>query len=325
MVNTENELIKRDILHITKKDEGYPMHLKELSGSPAELYYIGSLPDDNIPSVAIIGARNCSGYGRQMAREFAREIAAAGIQVISGMARGIDGMAQQAAVSVGGKSYAVLGCGVDICYPKENKELYVKLMDSGGIISEYPPGIPARAEHFPLRNRIISGLADALLVIEARERSGTLITANMALEQGREIYALPGRVTDSLSYGCNRLIYDGAYPAVRPYEFIDEFLSRYESKKGKITGVEDIDEKSRNSDKIAVFEAAKGNVYKFLSAGERKVLGVLDYTPKSVSEIFYELSETEDIKIQELLQLLTKMTVKHLIDCVDGCNYSIKS
>ena len=175
MVNTENELIKRDILHITKEDEGYPMHLKELSGSPAELYYIGSLPDDNMPSVAIIGARNCSGYGRQMAREFAREIAAAGIQVISGMARGIDGMAQQAAVSVGGKSYAVLGCGVDICYPKENKELYVKLMDSGGIISEYPPGIPARAEHFPLRNRIISGLADALLVIEARERSGYFV------------------------------------------------------------------------------------------------------------------------------------------------------
>lgn len=325
MINTENELIKRDILHVKKKDKGYPMRLSEISGSPNELYYIGELPDDRIPSVAIIGARNCSGYGRQMAREFAREIAAAGIQVISGMARGIDGIAQQAALAVGGKSYAVLGCGVDICYPKENNDLYVKLMGSGGIISEYPPTVPARADHFPLRNRIISGLADALLVIEARERSGTLITANMALEQGRDIYALPGRVTDSLSYGCNRLIYDGAFPAVRPYEFIEEFLKRYESKKTEASGIGPDKEKGRNKNMITAFDTAKDNVCRFLTVGERKVLTVLDHNPKSVSEIFYELSDTEDMEIKELLQLLTKMTLKHLVDCVDGCNYCIKS
>jgi DNA processing protein len=140
------------------------------------------------------------------------------------MARGIDGIAQKAALDAGGKSYAVLGCGVDICYPEENRDLYERLQQQGGILSEYPPGMQPIAKLFPPRNRIISGLSDLVLVIEARKRSGTLITVDMALEQGREVYALPGRVSDALSDGCNRLIRQGAGPATCPEDILEFFF-----------------------------------------------------------------------------------------------------
>ena len=176
------------------------------------------------PAAAIIGARLASGYGREQARRFARRLASRGITIISGMARGIDGIAQKAALDAGGRSYAVLGCGVDICYPEENRELYDRLLQEGGIISEYPPGTYPEARLFPQRNRIISGLSDLVLVIEARKRSGTLITVDMALEQGREVYALPGRVSDSLSDGCNRLIRQGAGAATCPEDILEFFF-----------------------------------------------------------------------------------------------------
>ena len=176
------------------------------------------------PAAAIIGARLASGYGREQARRFARRLASRGITIISGMARGIDGIAQKAALDAGGRSYAVLGCGVDICYPEENRELYDRLLQEGGIISEYPPGTYPEARLFPQRNRIISGLSDLVLVIEARKKSGTLITVDMALEQGREVYALPGRVSDSLSDGCNRLIRQGAGAATCPEDILEFFF-----------------------------------------------------------------------------------------------------
>lgn len=176
------------------------------------------------PAAAIIGARLASGYGREQARRFSYRLASRGITIISGMARGIDGIAQMAALDAGGKSYAVLGCGVDICYPEENRKLYDRLLQQGGIISEYPPGTFPEARLFPQRNRIISGLADLVLVIEARKKSGTLITVDMALEQGREVFALPGRVSDSLSDGCNRLIRQGAGAATCPEDILEYFF-----------------------------------------------------------------------------------------------------
>ncbi len=176
------------------------------------------------PAAAVIGARLASGYGREQARRFSYRMASRGITIISGMARGIDGIAQTAALDAGGRSYAVLGCGVDICYPEENRSLYDRLLQQGGILSEYPPGTPPEARLFPLRNRIISGLADAVLVIEARKKSGTLITVDMALEQGRDVFALPGRVSDSLSDGCNRLIRQGAAPATCPEDLLEYFF-----------------------------------------------------------------------------------------------------
>lgn len=200
----------------------YPSKLSAVPDAPGALYYAGRLPRDDEKTIAVIGARNCSEYGRIMAGQFGEILADAGIQVVSGMARGVDGIAQQAALNAGGYSLGVLGCGVDICYPRENRKLYEELIAGGGICSEYPPGIEPRAVLFPPRNRIISGLCDGVLVIEAKERSGTLITVDMALEQGREVYAVPGRTTDPLSRGCNRLIRQGAGIVMSPQELLQE-------------------------------------------------------------------------------------------------------
>ena len=205
-----HELQKNNIRFIPFGSQEFPKKLLEIPDAPYALYVKGKLPDSQVPSVAIIGARLCSEYGRYMARVFGQELGAMGFQVISGMAMGIDGIAEKAAFQSGGTSFSVLGCGVDICYPTENTDLYEMCAQRGGLISEYPPGTVPRAPLFPPRNRIISGLADAVLVIEARAKSGTLITVDMALEQGREVYVLPGRVTDRLSDGCNSLLKQGA-------------------------------------------------------------------------------------------------------------------
>ncbi len=184
----EEELARAGIGFVSALEEGFPEKLREIPDPPFGIYYKGSMPAENEPAAAIIGARLASGYGREQARRFGRQIGARGISVISGMARGIDGIAQKAALDAGGRSYAVLGCGVDICYPEENRELYERLQQQGGVLSEYPPGMQPIAKLFPPRNRIISGLSDLVLVIEARKRSGTLITVDMALEQGREVF-----------------------------------------------------------------------------------------------------------------------------------------
>ena len=166
-------MTERGILFVTIRDASYPQRLSVVSDAPYALYYVGRLPDAGKRSVAMIGARNCSEYGKKMAGEFGAVLAQAGVQIISGMARGIDGISQQAAIDAGGYSLGVFGCGVDICYPAENRALYESLLAEGGVCSEYPPGIEPLAVLFPPRNRIISGLCDGVLVIEAKERSGT--------------------------------------------------------------------------------------------------------------------------------------------------------
>ena len=196
-------LYESGISFVSVEDDFFPERLRDVPDCPYGLYYIGKLPPEDLPSVAVIGARNCSGYGREQARIFAEKLALRGISVVSGMARGVDGIAGRSAVLAGGLSFAVLGCGVDVIYPTENTELYYMLREKGGILSEAHPGAEPRTQLFPRRNRLISGLADAVLVIEARRRSGTVITVDAALEQGREIFALPGRVSDALSDGCN--------------------------------------------------------------------------------------------------------------------------
>lgn len=311
-------LINAGIGYYTLYDSDYPQKLCSIPSPPISLFVKGHLPYKDVPSVAIIGARNCSGYGRQMAREFSREIANNGIQIISGMAVGIDSVAEQSAFDVGGVSYGILGSGVDICFPAANNSLYNRTILHGGVISEYRPQTQPRSQHFPARNRIISGLADAVIVIEARERSGTLITVNMALEQGRDIYALPGRVNDSLSYGCNMLIKDGAIPLLRPHEFVEQFLSHFD----KETTSEALANPCTNNKNTEAINNL-GEKF-FLTADERNIMSVLDYIPKSASEIYYELSiRGVCIALPSLLQLLTNMTIQHKVKCIDGTNYSI--
>ena len=216
-------LIRQGVQFYTKEDEDYPARLRSIPDPPEVLYVAGRLPSSEAPSLAVIGARDASPYGREQAKRFAKELSEAGIQIISGMARGVDGIAGRAALSGSGGSFAVLGCGVDICYPPENRDLYENLKERGGLISEYHPGTLPKAGLFPARNRIISGLSDALLVTESRLRSGTLITTDAALEQGREIFAIPGRISDPFSMGCNELIRQGAQLAADPGQIIEFF------------------------------------------------------------------------------------------------------
>ncbi len=189
----------------------YPERLKNIYNAPFALFVKGRLPDDAKKSVAVVGARSCSEYGRSVSRMLGRTLAEHGVQVISGMALGVDSASHAGSLDAGGDTFAVLGCGCDICYPRSSRNIYENILSgSGGIISELLPGTQPQPHFFPMRNRIISALADIVIIVEARERSGSLITADFALEQGKDIYAVPGRYLDSLSAGCNRLIEQGA-------------------------------------------------------------------------------------------------------------------
>lgn len=225
-----NRLEEKKIYFVCTSDAEYPDKLRHIPDHPFGIYYKGRLPDSHKLAVAVVGARECSDYGRFVAEELGKVLGRSGVQVISGMARGIDGMCQLAALEAGGESYAVLGNGVDICYPQSNHRLYERMPLQGGILSTYPPGTPPQPQLFPPRNRIISGLADVLLVVEAKQKSGTLITVDMALEQGRDVYAVPGRVTDRLSDGCNKLIKEGAMVFLSPKEFMEAMKEAFPEK-----------------------------------------------------------------------------------------------
>ena len=207
-------LSTKGISYVNHADDDFPEKLRNIASTPYGLFVKGRLPDPLTPSVAIIGARECSEYGRLMAEYFGDRLVKEGIQIISGMAWGIDGISQAAAIAAGGRSFAILGCGVDIAYPAKNRILYNRLCkDDNGIISEYAPGSAAQARRFPPRNRIISALSDVVMVVEARAKSGTLITVDMAIDQGKTVMVVPGRLTDNLSVGCLNLLYQGALPA----------------------------------------------------------------------------------------------------------------
>jgi DNA processing protein len=209
---------------VRRRDEGYPVLLAQIPDPPGRLWVRGEAPLELLdrPAVAIVGARACSGYGRAVARLLASEAAAAGAVVVSGMARGVDGEAHRGALAVGGTTIAVLGCGVDRDYPAAHAGLARSIVDSGGlVVSEYEPGVEPAPWRFPARNRVIAGLARATVVVEARERSGALITADFALEDGREVLAVPGEITSGLSVGTNALLRIGATPATRAADLLE--------------------------------------------------------------------------------------------------------
>lgn len=202
-------------------EEDMPERLKLISDPPAVIFVKGSLPEKDIPSVSIIGSRQCSEYGKSVAAFFGRELASEGVQVISGMAAGIDSAASAGALSGGNRSFAVLGSGVDVCYPSSSRSIYNEMKSGkGGIISEFCPDAAGIGYHFVLRNRIIAGLCDVLLVIEAGIKSGTSTTVDYALSQGKDVFALPGRITDPLGRGCNKLLKDGAFVLTEPQDVL---------------------------------------------------------------------------------------------------------
>ena len=209
-----------DVEVITPGMPAYPARLKELPDFPKTLYCIGNVKLLENGGVSIVGSRKTNAYGRGAAVRFAGSIAEAGVTVVSGMARGIDTCAHRGALDVCGDTVAVLGCGVDVCYPADNAELKGEIEAKGLIVSEYPPGRKPERYHFPQRNRIISGISEAVLVIQARNGSGALITAETAAEQGREVYSVPGNVDSQYNTGSNKLIQEGAAVALSPGDIL---------------------------------------------------------------------------------------------------------
>jgi DNA processing protein len=206
---------------LTWDDGGYPRHLKEIDQPPPVLYVRGSLIPEDEWSVAIVGTRRVTAYGRQVAEEVATTLAQNGVTIVSGLARGVDSIAHQAAINAGGRTLAVLGNGVDIVYPPENRHLATQIMEHGALVSDYALGTQPDGINFPPRNRIISGLSLAVIIVEAGETSGALITASFAAEQGRDVFAVPGNINAPQSQGTNRLIRDGAQPLINPQDVLE--------------------------------------------------------------------------------------------------------
>lgn len=223
IIDSYNMLRKHNVTFLHPDSLQYPKRLRTIPDAPYGLYLKGSLPKEEAKAVAIIGARSCTRYGREMARFFGKELAQCGVSIISGLARGIDSMSHAGALEAFGYTMGVLGGGIDQIYPPENTSLFRQMEQSGGILSESNLGILPAAGLFPQRNRLIAGCSDGILVVEAMEKSGTFITVDQGLDQGKEIFALPGRLTDPKSAGCNRLIKLGAH-AVTEVEDILEIL-----------------------------------------------------------------------------------------------------
>lgn len=292
-----HSLAERGIQFISACENAYPKRLREIYDYPAGLFVKGRLPADSSPSAAVIGARNCSEYGRQMAEEFAFALAEEGVQIISGLARGIDGAGHRGALRAKKGTYAVLGCGVEICYPGEHRAIYQEIPGEGGLISEYLPYTAPKAKHFPMRNRIISGLSDVVLVVEAREKSGSLITAELALEQGREVFAVPGRITDERSAGCNRLIQCGAGMANTP----NDLLEYFDIKCGKMLSLHE--------------KNGKG-----LAKTEKMVYSCLDLQPKSLETVVAE----SGISVGECMKALYELENRGYVTQAFGQYYEKK-
>jgi len=208
---------------LPRTDSGFPRRLASIHDPPPGLFLRGSADPAVLsrPSVAVVGARACSDYGAHVARFVARELGAAGVVVVSGLARGIDGWAHRGCLEGGGATVAVLGCGIDRDYPRAHAALAAEIAASGLLVSEYPPGVTPAPWRFPARNRIVAGLALATVVVEARERSGALITADLALEEGREVLSVPGEITSALSRGANALLRFGATPVTSSADVLE--------------------------------------------------------------------------------------------------------
>ncbi|MBQ9983174.1 MAG: DNA-processing protein DprA [Lachnospiraceae bacterium] len=273
--------------HIEAMD--FPSCLKVIPDPPIGLFYRGEMPSEEKKTIAIIGSRDCTRYGSEMARFFGRELARVGFQVVSGLARGIDGMAHEGALEVGGYTIGVLGCGVDVVYPVENYELFMQMEKTGGILSESMPGQQPYSGLFPQRNRLISGLADGILVVEAMEKSGTFITVDQGLEQGKEIFALPGRIVDEKSRGCNNLIKLGAHMVTEVQDILE--VLHFESK-----------------DMRSLFEITQGKAFlhkNLLAPNEKIVYSCLRVEPQYLDRII----QKAQIAPQEVCMALNHLTV----------------
>ncbi|MCR5431937.1 MAG: DNA-processing protein DprA [Lachnospiraceae bacterium] len=295
----------------------FPKSLYSIDPVPIGLFVKGNLPDERHRAVAVVGSRTSSNYGRSSCSIFCKEFVKSGMDVISGMAIGIDAIAHESALAAGGpgKTYAVLGCGVDIVYPLTNQVIYDRITENGGVISEFYPGTKPQSYNFPIRNRIIAGLADAVFAVEARVRSGTLITVGCALDQGKEVYALPGRLTDKLSEGCNRLISLGATPALDPRDMTEQIAKLPPRDTGERT-TKEYDRSSLNKKATCVFDERE--TARRIEADEaRKVYLALDVEAKCIDEI----AADSGMDVGRILDILVSLELDGFAKQVGPCMY----
>ncbi len=285
---------------VTFKDQDYPANLKNIHSFPPLLYVKGKLHEQDKLAVGIVGSRKATTYGILVAKKLAEDLASRGITVISGMARGVDSASHRGALEMNGRTIAVLGNGIDICYPSENKDLMEKISTNGAVVSEFPLKTPPQAENFPIRNRIISGLSLGVIIVEANEKSGALITADYALQQGREVFAVPGNVTAETSRGTNRLIKQGAKLVVAVEDILEEILPGVEMKK--------------TVEPIVLPKTVESN----LSDPERKIMSVLSGEPMHVDMIaqntgFTTIELPQHLLNLELLGHITQLSGKRYV------------
>jgi DNA processing protein len=287
-------IIESDVTVLTLLDEAYPALLREIDQAPPVIYVKGKLTPADDFAVAMVGTRRVTAYGQQVSRDTSTYLAGHGLTIVSGMARGVDALAHQHALQAGGRTIAVLGCGVDVVYPPEHRKLAEAIAENGAIISDYPMGTQPEGINFPPRNRIISGLSLATIVVEAGERSGALITAEFAVEQGRDVFAVPGNVFSPASRGTNRLIQKGAYAMVSPQDVLDVL---------DLAQVED-------------FKDARQALP--ADTTEAKILQVMDYEPIHVDEICHEVN----LPVEKVSAALTMMELKGMVQHVGGMRYA---
>ncbi|MCX6080043.1 MAG: DNA-processing protein DprA [Chloroflexi bacterium] len=289
MAQAENNSIKI----LTWNDAEYPAHLKEIDQPPPVIYMRGDVTQEDSWAVGIVGTRAVTPYGRQVTEELATVLAQNGVTIVSGLARGVDAVAHHAALKAGGRTLAVLGSGVDKIYPPEHRQLAEKIFQHGAVISDYPPGTPPESANFPPRNRIISGLSMAVVVVEAGEISGALITAQFAADQGRDVFAVPGPVYAPQSKGTNRLIANGARILLQPADMLEAL------------------DLTRNVERREVRRVVPSD------ATEAALLGYLGAQPVHVDEIRNQLS----LPIEKISAALTMMELKGMVRQVGGMNY----
>lgn len=294
-------LIRKNFWLILRDDPDYPPLLREIDSSPFLLFGAGRKEILAQPSVAIIGTRRPSPYGRSMAEKLATDLASRGLIIVSGLARGIDSLAHEAALSQG-ETVAVLGSGLEKIYPPENRSLFDRIIDKGAVISEYPPDEPPLAHHFPWRNRLISGLSLATLVVEASSRSGSLITARLALDQNREVMAVPGKVGSELSQGTNGLIKAGA-------KLVENWLDVV------------LELPSHVRDAILLKEKEMNHLRQEMEALDEEEKMILDFLSSDEIVSLDELILRAGRKVADLLAILLRLEIKGLILTYPGPSY----
>lgn len=290
-------------------EDCYPDRLKEIFEPPLVLYCRGDLSLLADAAVAVVGSRRCSVYGRQVTRKLSSELAQVGLCIVSGLARGIDSTAHAGALAAGGKTVAVLGNGIDVVYPRENRKLYRQVAREGCLISEFPLGAYPAPQNFPIRNRIISGLCLGTLITEASEFSGSLITSRLTIEQNRELWAVPGNITSAGSYGPNYLIKQGAHPVLCAQDILDSLPCDV------LVGLRSLQEPPH---------AKKGEISKAeipISASEKEILKLLD---PDASIHFDRLLEQSRLSVAELNRLLLDLEIKGLTIQLPGRRFSRK-